>query len=389
MAKREKRDKGRELRSPSGASGPTLAQRHEFSAGLLGHDFTASQWLVNVSEKTALGLDVVQQCVQIIGDGVAGADIGQWNGNDRREQPSGFLLAPDPEMPLYDFLWMFAANLALYRAVWLEEVRLGGEFLGVRQHCIANVNRVAGKVYDGTTEIRNPLKLVRSSIWPTLDLDSGATIALAREIFAGQMAAVAYQSDFWQQGGAPVIILTTDQDLTTDQADGIRDRWVERRTTSPGMPAVLGKGAHANSFGADLGTEGAHVSADKMRASAARYFNMPPGFVNVLSESGPLTYTTTEAEFTRLVRITIQPYCNVIERALSSYLPGGPLLGEVVRLDPSRMTRADQLSRFTAWDIATGRKPWLLPSEVRTQEGYGPAPELDAVSTPEVVDVGA
>lgn len=384
-----KRGKRREMAVAS-PSPDTLSARHTFSyGGLLGHDLTASPWLMNVSETTALALDVVQQCVQIIGDSVAGAEVGQWNGPERVEPPSGFTLRPDPDMTRREFLWLFAANLALYQAVYLEEARIGGQVLGVRQHCIANVLKQGDDYYVAGQRIRNPMRLVRRSVYPSLDLQTSATLALAREVFAGAMSANAYQSDFWQQGGAPTVVISTDQELTGDQADAIADRWVDKRTTSPGRPAVIGKGGHADAFGADLGTQGAHVSQDKLRAAMARYFNMPPGFVNVLSEAGPLTYTTTEAEFTRLVRITVQPYCDVIGEALSAYLPGDYLLGDVIVIDPRAMQRADQVSRFTAWNIATGGKPWLLPSEVRLAEGYAPAPKLDIAPEPEVVNARA
>jgi len=363
-----------------------MAERHTFSTGgLLGHDLTASQWLINVSEQTALGLDVVQDCVQIIGDAVAGADVGQWNGTERIDPPSGFTLRPDPDITRRDFLWLFAANLALYRAVWLEEATVGGQVVGVRLHCTASILQQGEDFYLAGKRITNRMRLVRLSMWPTLGIDMGSTIQLAREVFAGAMSANAYQSDFWQQGGAPVVILKTDQPISDTQADAIADRWVEKRTTSPGKPAVLSHGADAKGLGADMGTEGANIAADKLRASMARYFKMPPGIVNVMSEAGPLTYSTVEQEGIHLVRYTIQPYCDVIGEALSAYLPGDYLLGDRIVLDPSRLTMADQLTRFTAWESAI-RAGWVQPSEVRAREGFAPDPLVDVV--PESANVG-
>lgn len=369
------------------------AERHTFSSGgLLGHDLTPSPWLVNVSEQTALGLDVVQDCVQVICDAVSGSDVGQWNRLQRIDPPSGFTLRPDPDMTRRDFLWQFAANLALYRAVYLEEARLDGATLGVRLHCIANVLKQGDDYYVGGKRITNPMRLVRRSVWPTLDPQTGSTINLAREVFAGAMSANAYQSDFWQQGGAPVIVITTDQELTGDQADGIATRWVEKRTTSPGKPAVVGKGGHVEPLGADLGTAGANTGSDKLRASIARYFSMPPSYVNVPSEAGPLTYTTEEQESIRVVKHTFQPYCDVIGEALSAYLPGDYLLGDRIVVDPSKFTRAAQLTRYQAWESAI-RAGWMLKSEVRMAENLGPEAGIDDVAepaaVPEAFSVGA
>src|SRR6185295_18150935 len=116
------------------------------------------------------------------------------------------------------------------------------------------------------------------------------------------------------------LVLKTDQPISDTQADAIQERWVTKRTTSPGQPAVLSHGADVKELGANLGAQGAHISGDKLRASCARYFKMPPGIVNVMSEAGPLTYTTVEQESIHLVRYTIQPYCDVIGEALSAYL---------------------------------------------------------------------
>lgn len=370
-----------------------MAERHTFSyGGLLGHDLSASEWTINVSEQTALSLDVVQACVQIIADGVADSDVGQWNGTTRIDPPSGFTLRPDPDMTRRDFLWLFAANLALYRAVWVEEATVAGQVVGVRLHCIQNVNRVGSDLYVGGQLIRNRMKLVRRSVWPTLDVETGATLALAREVFAGAMAANAYQSDYWQQGGSPVLILKTEQPITSDQASDIQARWVEQRTTSPGKPAVLGFGADAKPIGADLGQTGVSTNADKQRASMARYFQMPPTLVNVMTEASSLHYSTDEQVGIHLARYTIRPYNKVIGEALSAYLPGDYLLGDRIVLDANYLTIADQATRYGAWAVALGIAPgmtgqgWMTLEEVREAENLPPNGDLQIIPT---VNTGA
>jgi len=249
---------------------------------------------------------------------------------------------------------------------------------------LSSANRIAGDYYIGGKPVTNRLRLVRSSVWPQLDPLTGSTINLAREQFAAALASAAYQSDFWQQGGAPSLVLKTDQPITSTQAGTIKDDWMTARAATPGAPAVLPLGLQVQPLSADMGSEGAHTSSDKLGASIARYFKMPPGIVNVRSEAGPLTYSTVEQEGIHLVRYTIQPYCDVIGEALSSYLPGDYLLGDRIVLDPSRLTLADQGSRFNAWAVATGTGPggvgvgWLTVDEVREREGLSPNAELTA-----------
>jgi hypothetical protein len=375
--------KGKRAKQRARAVATPLAARHDFGAGVLGHDLTAP-WIINVSEHTALGLDVVQECVQIICDAVAGSEVGQWNGTQRIDPPSGFTLRPDVDLTRRDFLWLFAANLALYRSVYLEEASVGGEVIGVRLHCIAHVQKIGPDYYIAGQRITNRMRLVRQSVWPTLDPDTGSTISLAREVFAGAMAANAYASDFWQQGGPPTVYIKVAETITGDQADAIATRYVEKRTTSPGKPPVLGNGADIKGLTADLAAGGASESGDKLRASIARYFKMPASAVNVISEAGPLTYVTEEQEGIKLVKYTIQPYCDVIGEALSAYLPGDYLLGDRIVIDPMKFTRASQLTRYQAWESAL-RANWLTKDEVREQEGYGPAP--DELTAPAPVPV--
>lgn len=369
MGKAKRRAKGARATDP-------IATRHTFSyGGLLGHDLTASPWIVNVSEQTSLALDVVQDCVRVIADAVSGAAVGQWNGPERIDPPSGFTLRPDPDITRRDFLWQFAANLSLYQAVYLEEASFAGEFVGVRLHCIESVLRQGDDYYIAGVKVKNRMRLVRMSVWPTLDPDTGATIRLAQEVFAGAMAANAYTSDFWQRGGPPTIYIKTEQEITTTQAGEIGDAWEAQRTTTPGRPPVMGKGADVKGLSADLSSAGSSESGDKLRQSVARYFKMVPDLVNVPSAAGALQYQTDEQIMLRFVRITVQPYCDVIGEALSAYLPGDYLLGDRIVLDPRVLLMADQMTRFLAWESAL-RAGWVTIDEVREREGLRPDSSL-------------
>ena len=79
--------KAKRARRRETALATPVAVRHEFGAGLLGHDLSASQWIVNVSERTLLGVDVAFACVRLMGDIIAGSEVGEWDG-EQRLQPS-------------------------------------------------------------------------------------------------------------------------------------------------------------------------------------------------------------------------------------------------------------------------------------------------------------
>jgi phage portal protein BeeE len=112
---------------------------------------------------------------------------------------------------------------------------------------------------------------------------------------------------------------------------------------------------------------------------------MVPDLVNVPSAAGALQYQTDEQIMLRFVRITVQPYCDVIGEALSAYLPGDYLLGDRIVIDPRALLMADQFTRFQAWESAL-RAGWVTIDEVREKEGLRPDPSL---VKPEVTNVPA
>jgi hypothetical protein len=350
-----------------------VAARHEFGAGLLGHDLSASQWIVNVSERTLLGVDVAFACVRLMGDIIAGSEVGEWDG-EQRLPPSPLTRRPDPDIPRWEFLWELTATLMLYQRAWIQSADLDGTTLAIRCIAPSRVVVIEGELYvDSQKVAKSSMRLFRRAVYPTLSGSETEVMQLAREVFAAEMAAGAYRSDFWQQGGAPVTILKTDQAITSTQATDIQDAWVTARTTSPGKPAVLGMGADAKAFGTDLGTEGANQAGDKLKASIARYLGVFPSFVNVASEAGPLTYSTVEQESIRLVRFSVQPYCDIVGNNLSEYLPGDPITDRRVVINPDKFMRPDLLTWYTALSTASGG-PFITREEARAQDGRAEVP---------------
>lgn len=373
MAKPQRR-KGKRPASDT-TTGALPAVRHTFSAGLLGHDLSASQWIVNVGEQSMLGVDVAFDCLRLICDAVSGCDVDEWEGTAKITPPSPLVRKPDPDLTLRDFLWQLTATLALYQYTWVQSADVDGVTVGIRNVAPSRVTETGGDLLiDGQKVPDNKrMRKVYRAIYPTVDSASAGLVSLAREVFAAEMAAGAYRSDFWQQGGAPVTVLVSEQVIPNDVAEATADRWVTRRTSSPGKPAVLGRGIKPEAFGANLGTEGANQAGDKLKASIARYFGMPPGLVNVMSEAGSLTYSTTEQEFIRLVRLTVQPYLDIVGGLLTDFLPGDAVTGRRVILNPWRIIQPDFATYIGALVTATGG-PFMSTEEARERFGLDPVP---------------
>ena len=362
-----------------------VAERHGFDDGFLGHETT---YAVNVTEQVALGIDTVMACVRVIADLTADAAVGEYRGVDRLDAESRIVRRPMATVTRRTWIWMLAATMALYNGCYLLR-RFGRDAEGVAFSLepvapprVAWLTR--NTVHVDGQEI-NPADLVwvPRMTFPTVTRELGSMIRLARESFAAASSAMMFTSGYWETGGSPSIYITTDQDVTSTQADAIRDRYTERRTTNPGAPPVFGKGADLKNLGADLAAEGSSAAVSGLGTSIARYFGVPAWLVNVPSEAGSLTYQNAAGAGLDLVRYTLQPgYAGPIADAWSDELPGDYLTGRRVVMDLRPLTEGTTLEQFQAYQIATGNKPWMLPSEVRSRLHMPIDMTLDEAGTP-------
>jgi hypothetical protein len=370
-----------------------VASRHGFdSSGQLGH--SSSDYLVNVTEQLALGIDTVLACVRFLADLTADANVGEFRGTERLPD-SRLTRAPMGTITRRTWLWMTVATMALYNGCWLWR-RFGRDAEGVPISLVpVSPSRVSwpranAPYIDGAPVNPDDLRWLPRMTFPTVTPELGTLLRLAREAFAAAYAADVYRAGFWENGGAPQIVLSTEQPLTGDQADAIAERWDTKRRERTGRTAVLGRGAKPELLGANLGADGASSAMSASGVSIARYFGMPAWLVNVPTEAGSLTYANASAAGLDLVRYTLQPgYAGPIGDALSGELPGDYITGRRIVLDLAHLTRGTMLEQFQAYQIATGRKPWMLPSEVRSDlhmpidmtldEAGAPAPAMEMI----------
>jgi len=184
-----------------------------------------------------------------------------------------------------------------------------------------------------------------------------------------------YASRYWQAGGAPTTVISPDQELNATQAETLADRWRDRRVRGPDYPAVLGKGAEAKSWGADISNEVAVEARRDIVIEIANLFGVNAQYLNVAPTGASKTYTNVQDEALSLERFTLSGFVDPIQDVISDLLPDERFM----LIDMTRLTRAGQESRFRAWQIATGQKGWMLPSEVRVEEGLGPSDVIDTI----------
>ena len=114
----------------------------------------------------------------------------------------------------------------------------------------------------------------------------------------------------------------------------------------------------------------------------ANLFGVPARYVNVVPTGNSMTYANLNDEALSLERFTLAGFVDPIQDVVSDLLPEDRFM----LVDMTRLTRAGQEARFRAWAIATGNKPWMLPSEVRHEEGM---PVNDDIETIEEMRIKA
>lgn len=339
----------------------------------------------------AAGVTAVRRCVSLIANAIAGQRWTEWEGEPatRLAQVSRIVKRPAASMTRREWVWRMVASMALtdisyvYMVGGVDDEGVPGSLLPLPKEALSpagyidpwgvfppstyTITGIAGTV-SGEAVIP-----VRSAFWPGVPIHLQGILQMARNSLMSAFASDAYASRYWQAGGTPVTQITTEQELDDPQAAGIAERWRNRRAMGPDYPAVLGKGAEAKPWGADISGQLATEARQNIAAEVATLFGVASHYVNVNPPGSSMTYSNVQDEALSLDRFTLSGFYDPIQDLISDLLPEERFM----LIDMTRLTRASQESRFRAWQIATGSKPWMTPSEVRTEEGLAPSDTID------------
>jgi len=339
----------------------------------------------------AAGVSAVRRCVTLIANAIAGQRWTEWEGEPPNRLPvlSRICRRPAAVMTRREWVWRCIAQMALtdisyiYMVGGVDDEGIPGSLLPLPKEAIApagyadpwgifppttyTITGIAGTV---SGEAVIPM---RSAFWPGVPPHLQGILQMARNSLMSAWASDAYASRYWQAGGTPTTQITTEQELSNPQAETIANRWRDRRAMGPDYPAVLGKGAHADPWGADISGQLATEARRDIAAEVANLFGVASHYVNVNPPGSSMTYSNVQDEALSLDRFTLSGFYDPIQDLISDLLPEERFM----LIDMTRLTRASQESRFRAWAIATGNKPWMTAPEVRTEEGLAPNDTID------------
>ncbi|MGO2655976.1 MAG: phage portal protein [Pseudoclavibacter sp.] len=340
----------------------------------------------HVGSDVALSLSMIFRSIQVLCVGVSQLGMKQWRGS-QLITPSRLVANPDPSSHRKAFLDYTVASLALNgNAFWLV-TRVNGAPVALQPLNPAEVaittpygEIVPSYSYRGKTYSDTDIRHLRYLRVPGHDRGLGPIQAAAAEI-QGALDGRDYRARQFRDSEYPTGVLTSDQELSPDQAKLIKKMWrgydFETQTYEPQGKSVrvLGKGTSYDPIllsPADMQyLEGARFDTTQI----ARLFGTPASLMLAAVEGSSQTYANVEQDWIAFTRFTLQMYTGEIEQALSDLLP----LGNSVKFNLDALQRSDTKTRYEAHKLALDGG-WLSPNDVRAMEGLPPIADGDTYS---------
>ena len=170
-------------------------------------------------------------------------------------------------------------------------------------------------------------------------------------------------AQFYGQGGTPSSVLETDRDLSAEQANILKETWINNHNRNR-KPAVLTGGLKWKAISDAAGNE-LIAARDQIVHEIARVFRIPAHLL--LSKDGSNVYSNIESNGLAFIRHTLLPRIRRIEDGFSTLLPGK----QFVKLDTDEYSRGDQLSRVRSFQVAVS-SGIMTPNEARAKMDLEP-----------------
>ena len=338
-----------------------------------------------VTENTAFAQSSLMAAVTLLADAIAVMPLELMReraGRTEQLPTPSVLMKPNEHQTMFDFVHQTVLMLALHGSAYIYAPRRPGELppemrnihpnqikgfvdvddgtlyyqIGERKYSPAEIRAIHWVLFPGKTRGLSPLEVQRNTI--------GMGIAMDR-----------FLAQFYGEGATPSSVLETDQKITPDQADLLRQTWEDSHNKRR-RPAVLSGGLKWRS----ITTSAADMQMIEHRESIirdiARAYRIPLHMI-LGSGANSQTYQNVEQAGINFVRYTLLPWMRRIEDAISEMLP----LTQKVRFNADEFMRADLITRVNAQRIQI-MSGTLSPNEARQEENREPYPGGDAFMNP-------
>ena len=330
-----------------------------------------------INEANVFASSAMIASVTLLADSVATMPLelmrdtgGRW---ERLPTPE-VLRRPNDEQLMFDFVHQTVVTLAIHGVdfVYAPTDRVGMPLE------LRNLNPLSIKHLpndDGTMlyQIGNNTKelfgrdVIRQIDWLRLpgQWRGISPIDAMRNIIGTDISINRYLAAFYGDGATPSSVLETENQLTPDQAQVLRDTWTDMHYKTR-KPAVLSGGLKWRPIAASASDMDTMAHRESIVRDIARAYRIPLHLINGTGGDSQ-TYQNVESAGINFVRHTLLPYMRRIEGAISEMLP--PDLS--VRFNADEYLRADLSTRVRASQIQIS-SGMLTPNEARHIEGREP-----------------
>ena len=342
---------------------------------------------VRVTPLTAMQNDAVWACVGLIADTISTlpVDVIRGSGASRVVVPTPITIAqPSARLDLIDWTAQAVTSLCLrgeafgmVTAVDAAMRPMAVEWLDPSCVDVLELSSLLPPTYfvDGQEVPNNRIVHLRERTLPG-SVRGLSPVEYHAETMGLGIAAKKYGAQWFGQGAHPSAILSSDQKLTPEQAQSMKERFLAS-VRGKREPAVLGAGitytaiqvaAEQSQFLATIGANATQI---------ARIFRVPPEMIGAPVEGSGLTYANREQRWQDFVNIALIPRITRVERLLTSMTPRP----QSVKFNLGALLRGDLKTRYEAHAIGIGSK-FLTPNEARALEDLPPLEGGDSFPAP-------
>jgi HK97 family phage portal protein len=290
--------------------------------------------------------------------------------------PTAPQLVRTPQGSLQTSEWLHQVMVSLLLRGNCYGVRVRPTSLNVSTQAIhlLNPDSVTPKTRDDGTMVYavgpKRIEYDETEIWHVRGLTMpGSQVGLSPIAYAAATLGVDLQSrkfahDFFDGGGIPKAILTTDMKMTQEQSRTVKERLLS--TLRGREPLVLSDGVKYQTVAVSpeesqfLATQQANV------AQICRYFGVPAAMVDGPAGGG-MQYSNTEQRGLEFLTYTLGHWLRRIEDAVSALLPNG----QFVKFNTHSILRLDAETQSKV-DLANVAMKKVAPSELRARDGLDP-----------------
>lgn len=327
---------------------------------------------VAVNAESALSVPAIWRATTMIADSVGVMPLHAYR-NDQKVEPTPRLLErPNPLETRVETISAMVAALILhgnYVAILGEPGPTGypESIYPVAPERVTIYNRAGLKFFriDDQEFTSDQIFHIKSFSLPG-DVAGIGIVAAQRQGVGAAVAVMEYAARYFNGGAMPsYAIKSSNPDLTEDEADLLKIKWMEHYGGKSRIPAILNASTDIEPLTANA-NDSQLVEARNMAVSdSANIVGVPGNMVGAPNTSR--TYSNVEAQGLEYLRTSIAPITTRIESTFTDYLPRG----QEAKFNYDSLLRADTYTRYQAHKLALDAG-FLTVDEIRELEDLPP-----------------